>query len=581
MVQNIRQLPGSGSKLRVAHLGALVISVFGLNFLVACDALEAPVREQIQILNTSTNGSELRIAEPLRLRSIRDIDPAAVRAVALVNGVETELQRNASGLFAGQIEVPAQSNFTVSIEYYELYAGEKLTLARTEQAINTSTQDTTLTLQRSDYSYAFDNDGDGVSNILEREHNTSPLDSVQSPELVSIDVFVPRPSQLESIGFTNYQIEASVGSSSHAAESSIGEYRRTFTVVRQDPLSVSVRILELSTGQQLTIGSQTVQIAGVQDLQSLTVAAADYNFQFDQDADGISNLDELSAGSDPFTPPAAVPQTPFTLTFDIPDEIVNPAQVYAQLLVNGQSVMLSRNTNTYTASDTVQQGQSADVEVTLNDTYQGQVLTLASFSNVLQPSAGQSFELQNFSLLHDADNDGELNYLELSQGSDPFNPPVAQCTPVNETISLSLSDDAYVWNGRVFDSEILRVDSDRRVSLIRYQYDGSRGSIVGAELALTVGTDAGEGLVSIYSLPSFAWSDTDNRLTVPALTTPVASIDGEFDTGVSYNFALDPSAITEDFTLVIAQEDDGNDIAFVSSDGFTPPAMRVVVERCE
>ncbi len=581
MVQKIRHLPGSDSNVRVMRLHALGVCIFGFSFLVACDALEEPASEQIHILNTESTGSELLIAEPLRLRSIRDIDPQAVRALVLVNGVETELQRNASGLFAGQIEVPAQSSFTVSVEYYEWYAGEKLTLAKTEQAVTTSAQDTTLTLQRNDYNYSFDSDNDGVSNILEREYNTSPLDSAQLPQLVSIDVFVPRPSRLENIGFNNYQIEASVGSISHAAESSIGEYRNTFTVVREDPLNVNVRIVETVTGQQLTIGTQSIQVAGVQDSQSVIVSADDYNFELDEDADGVSNLDELAVGSDPFTPPEAAPLTAFSLTFDIPAEIANPSEVYGQLLVNGQNVVLSRNDNRYTATGTVQQGQSADIALVINNTYEGQVLTLASFDNVLQPMDGQSFELQDFSLQHDVDGDGELNYLELSQGSDPFNPPVAQCTPVNESLFLSLSDDAYVWNGRLFDSVDLRVDSDRRVSLIRYQYDISRGSVVGAELSLTVSDDEGDGLVSIYSVPYFDWSDTSSRLATPALLTPVASLDGDFDRDVQYNFSLDPSAITEDFTLVIVQEDDGNDIAFVSSDGFTPPALQVVVERCE
>ena len=217
----------------------------------------------------------------------------------------------------------------------------------------------------------------------------------------------------------------------------------------------------------------------------------------------------------------------------------------------------------------------------INDTFQSRSVTLASFIANVQPADGQVFNLEDFSLVHDEDNDGVLNHLELAQGTDPFMPPVQQCTPVQEEIEIAAGEDAYIVNGRLLNDVRIQVDRQRRTGVIRYGYDTSLGTVTAAELLLTVGSDEGDGLITIHAVPDLQWLDTDLELSLPPLGAPVASMDEEWEQGEEYSFQLDPAAVTSDFTLVLSQEPSGDDVAFSSRETSARPLLKLSVERCE
>jgi len=77
--------------------------------------------------------------------------------------------------------------------------------------------------------------------------------------------------------------------------------------------------------------------------------------------------------------------------------------------------------------------------------------------------------LDGFNTSIDTDGDGLLNYIELAQGTDPFNGSL-QCTPVGETLTATITDDAYIENTVLFDNAFLRLEANRRVSIIRFQF---------------------------------------------------------------------------------------------------------------
>ncbi len=572
----------------VSRFCASLFSVLLMAVLLqACDSPEDVPTDHItlsadQAVQSGANGTGLTVSLPERLRNASAIDPAAVRAIALVNGIETELQRNADGQYVASIQVPARTSLTFSIQFFELYAGQRLMLASTEQLISTGTQNTTINLQRGDYEFdIFDSDNDSVSNIVERENDTSPLDSSQRPDLMTIEVLAARPPVALNAGFTDYLFEVTAGSVTNSLAANIGDYRNTFQIASVDPLNVTVRLIEQTTGQGLVIGSQARTLTGDQLAGPVVFLSNQYELGFDSDSDGVSNINELIAGTD-LLAGQSITTIPFSITFDVPPVITNPDSVFAVMLLNGQTTNLSRTGNTYTANAQVQQGATVDIDVTINDTFQNQVVALATFTATVQPVAAQQLELREFSLALDSDSDGTPNYLELAQGTDPFN-AVLQCTPVTEELQLALVDDAWVNNnnGRLFDDEFLRVDRNQRSSLIRYQYDASQGIVTTAVLSLTVGPDAGDGVVSVSVLQNFEWSDMADRLDLPELGVPVVSLNEQWNIGDEFRFNLPPSVITRDFTLVLTQESEGSDIAFNSSDTIAPPELSVMVERCE
>ena len=189
-------------------------------------------------------------------------------------------------------------------------------------------------------------------------------------------------------------------------------------------------------------------------------------------------------------------------------------------------------------------------------------------------------QLEGFTLDLDTDNDGIENYLELAAGTDPFNPPQPQCTPVTETVFPTLTDDGYQQNTRLFNNDSLQVAENRRTILIRYSFDESIGEVTAARLNLTVTTDEGDGLLSVFSVSDFEWNDQVNSVTLPVLGAPVASQENDWEAGEEYAFDLNPDAITGDFTLFITQTG-GNDVAFGCSDTVVPPSLSLFVERCE
>ena len=554
--------------------------MLALMSLIACDSQSTkPAVDQIVL-----DGTNIQIPLPQQLREISAIDPAAVIAVVTINGVETELQPTApgqpGGQFSGQITAPAQSSFTVVVDFYEMFAGQRLNLARAERPVTTASGNIVLSVQNEDYDFdSFDFDNDNASNLLERQFDTNPLDSSQLPDFIEIEVFGALPLEAINAGYTNYQIEASVGAESVTADAIDGQLTHTFRVVRQDTLNVNLRLIENETGRGLVFGTQTRQVVNPPDSSMIIFDGSAYSFDADQDGDGFTDLDELISGTDLFSAPVTN-QIPFTVLFEVPLEISDPNNAFAVLEINGSNVSLSRVENTYTATAMAEAASSIEIGAQINDTFQGESVVLATFNGRATPSAGETLQLEGFSLQLDADNDGVANYIELAQGSDPFNPPELQCTPVTENVFATLTDDAYVQNRRLFDNNNLQVAENTRTILIRYSHDESLGSVIAANLNLTVTTDVGDGPMSVFSVEDFEWSDNDNSVILPALGTPVGARDNDWVAGVEYSFDLNPDVISSDFTLFITQQD-GNDVAFGSSDTTVPPTLQLLVERCE
>ena len=248
------------------------------------------------------------------------------------------------------------------------------------------------------------------------------------------------------------------------------------------------------------------------------------------------------------------------------------------LEVDGQAIELSRLEDTYTASVTAQSGATVAIEAEIRGSHQDTSVLLANFSGETVVEENATVELEDFSTDHDTDNDGISNITELEQGTDPFDAEL-QCTVVTETIFATLTEDAFVQNSQIFNDARLLVDADRSVSLIRFQYDQDAGQVTDASLNLTVGADPGTGLITVFAVSDFQWSDESQSLVVPS-GQPAGNAENLWALGLDFSFTLNPVLITDDVTLVLRQSS-GNDVAFQSSATTRPPTLELTVERCE
>lgn len=406
-----------------------------LLFLAGCDS------EQSGDLVATISDTELTLPVPERIRSINALDPNNITATAIVNGVPATLQRNSAGGFRGAIQVPAQSTFSVDVEFSEQFANEKLVLATSSQQVTTGSGNQQLNLRRSSYDFAsHDADADSVSNIVEREEDTDPLDSAQAPQMINVTVIARQPQALQSGSFGNYFFEANVGSDVKVLSASGSDFRGSFYVVDRAPVEASVQMVETFTGQQLTVATQTRQLNAIADQQTVIFEANVYSMP-DRDGDGQSDVAELVAGTDLNTPDnPTTPTSTLTARFTVPEVIQNAQSIYAEYRIDNQLISLSRSENSFSATTNTSADSIVVLDITLLDNFNNTPYVLGTAQKTVSiNNAPQtvSFTDGDFLLSQDNDSDGTANYLERQAGTDPFNPPVV--VPPTDPVSCTVS----------------------------------------------------------------------------------------------------------------------------------------------
>ena len=428
---------------------ALLVGFVAL-FVVACDS-------SVDQLDADS----LSLSAPDRIRSARAVDLAAVTATATVNGVEVLLSPSSNGVFSGDVSAPPNTTVPISIQFSELVDGEPLVLATRTQQVNTGNSDEQVILRRSVYNFdAHDADGDSVSNIIEREENTDPFDATDAPALININVVVEQPAGIAIDNSGRYTVEASIGNSIRQLERSDNQFRGAFFTVDRAPVTVAAEFIEEVTGEKLSVASQSRELLSLFDQQTITFSNTEYQLP-DRDGDRLVDLAELVAGTSIFEATNAGGEsaggeseggenaggesvTPgdliFTTMFDVPSIIQNPSAVYAEFQVDGQTVGLSRASNTYMAESAVTAGASVVLDVSLLDNFNGVEFVVAQAQMTVAITTNQQsveFTETDFNLQIDTDADGVPNYIEREQATNPL---VANTDNRGESVSCSVDE---------------------------------------------------------------------------------------------------------------------------------------------
>lgn len=275
----------------------LLLLTAALLALYGCDSGSSGLSGQI------TAGTEEGINAPDRIRESFVVDFAQVTGTLTINGQTFQMSRLANDQFQVQIpNIAVNSVVTVEVEYREtLPDGSDLLLGRSfpiEQSVGNS--NLTINIPNSGFDYSFDDDQDGISNIIEREQGSDPFtpeNSLNRSFLIQFNIpqRINEPAITRPIVLLNDMTRITSPPDGDFLIISTGVVPSSFDV------DIDIRLTQLFEGSEVLV-AQAVnqQSAGEEDL-FVVLTDEDFNFSLDNDLDGIFNIDELENGTDPFT----------------------------------------------------------------------------------------------------------------------------------------------------------------------------------------------------------------------------------------------------------------------------------------
>lgn len=129
---------------------------------------------------TGTTSGRLAMSEP-DILSRRAYDTNNTRPQVIVNGtVSVQMNRGTAGQWTGTINVAANSTHTLQITWIETYKNTELPLAKATREVTVGGQAAEVTINP-DWDTSMDYDGDGYSNLAERNAGSDPLDAASTP----------------------------------------------------------------------------------------------------------------------------------------------------------------------------------------------------------------------------------------------------------------------------------------------------------------------------------------------------------------------------------------------------------------
>lgn len=278
--------------LRCTH--TLFISATVLLGMSGCDSTSE--------IGQETDPGVVKFAIPESIRTVSAVDLNAVQAIATVNNEETSLTRNGNQ-FQTTISVEVNSQVTVSLLFREtLPDGTVIDLAMHPAVTRIiTTSDQRLEFFESGYQTDFDFDGDGISNIAERELNTDPLTPSNLPLTRTIDVSFNLPGIILEPQIT--QAITTFSGAPRAVRRDGNFFQITGTASTGNNVIIKVILRQL---QQFDGINQTIVIADASrsvpigiDNMDIQLEDSDFNFDIDSDGDGRNNLQELRQGTNP------------------------------------------------------------------------------------------------------------------------------------------------------------------------------------------------------------------------------------------------------------------------------------------
>ncbi|MET7030265.1 CBM96 family carbohydrate-binding protein [Sediminicola luteus] len=156
------------------------------------------------------------------------------------------------------------------------------------------------------------------------------------------------------------------------------------------------------------------------------------------------------------------------------------------------------------------------------------------------------------------------NPTELENGSADEE---AKDSLVSKTVMLSPINDAYVQEGKGYDDQIIRVQTNDRTSYLMFDLSVIEGELENVELQLTIDSDAGDGTIKIFKGTHNDWSENKLSATsAPGKDSEIAAFSKVFNTGVTENIVINKNLITNEKISLVLEQENGNDFSITSKE---------------
>lgn len=266
--------------------------------LSGCDSTSGTA-QLIGQTDAAQNSFDVRLPE--KIRTSLAVDFSRVEGIATVNGRFYQMERVDNRFRATVPDIQINSEVTVDLLFREtLPSGQILNLAETApRTFSVGSTDTTIEISEEQFSYSFDDDNDGLSNISERNDGTDPfVPQDAGTRTITAEFNLPQIIEAPDI----IQVTVLMADEPRGFSRQESFVRSTGLVPNGSTIDVEVLLTQIFDGSTIRIGEAQSQVdAGDQNV-TVFFQGNDFDFSIDTDNDGVSNIDEIQSGRDPFVP---------------------------------------------------------------------------------------------------------------------------------------------------------------------------------------------------------------------------------------------------------------------------------------
>lgn len=253
-----------------------------------------------------------RLTVPEQLRAAKAL--VSPQLTLQLNGENVPvLQNQESAQFTASFLVDAGRQHRIKISWSDNQGAASYRLVEAEEWFSTPTGAAiSLNFDSSQFNSSFDDDGDGVSNLAELKADSSPGDS-DDPEdpvpSIMLSVVAPTPAVIASVQAiaSDRLVRRLLVNDSPLLPAANGGLNAVVTA--RQPAFVSVEwCYRLASGTlyRLARYARSVDLLEEMSEQSFQIPESEYNFSYDLDSDGISNIQEIASGTAPASAPNSV-----------------------------------------------------------------------------------------------------------------------------------------------------------------------------------------------------------------------------------------------------------------------------------
>jgi hypothetical protein len=242
----------------------------------------------------------LSLGIPEKIRSVSAVNLNAVTATATVNG-ERQVMTLSGDRFIATIALEPTDAISVNLSFEELLEnGTTIELAQAQRTVQVTGTRQTLTFEESDFNIEFDFDGDGLTNIRERELGTDPTTPTSFRQSRELTLIFTTPDEIPNPQVTQPRVQ--FGGIPRGVSQSGLTYTSTGFIATLQEVEVEVLLSQQIPQGRVFLARSTQDVAEGFDDLSITLTDSDWDFSRDDDGDGRTNLVEVREGTDPFTP---------------------------------------------------------------------------------------------------------------------------------------------------------------------------------------------------------------------------------------------------------------------------------------